>query len=347
MTDVYTPPANSAIQSGDAWAVVADNDVDSLSVSYGPFRSTETIWQQGAFCYPFLRSTRANARSFMVSRDGGWPAAPRFWINDPVVTPTGWDVLLDFDFTAQPDGPVHDSGGLQDYFETIGGIVWHGWYGGNATGQVYPQGQLNGVGYRLAGRSAAAYPDNCSGSLICMDHATLPGYVSGRRSCVLAALDAPQNVGANTRAWVGQFKPLTTTPSGTQTTVVNSGICGGYIPRLSYGNIGGCLGAQGARDKPTESQDTSSTPYQATLSMDTTLSVFGAIRVSDSEGQALFGPYDGSLPVVEHLKSAGTVDTVTYSSGGLQSGVIWSADFQHPFGYKCDIKRLIILQAKS
>lgn len=83
MTDVYTPPALSDIEPGTPLAVAADNDVVALTVSYGLSRSTETVFQQGAFLHPFLRSTRYDARTFSIVRDGGWPADPLLSIIDP------------------------------------------------------------------------------------------------------------------------------------------------------------------------------------------------------------------------------------------------------------------------
>lgn len=85
MTDAFTPAANSTLASVSVpLAVVTDNDVVSLSVSYGPLMVTETVFQQGLFFYPYLRSTQSGARSFSIVRDGGWPQAPKFWVNDPL-----------------------------------------------------------------------------------------------------------------------------------------------------------------------------------------------------------------------------------------------------------------------
>lgn len=115
MTDVYTPPANSTLASqGAPVAVVADNDVVSLSVSYGPFRATETVWQQGAFCPLYMRSTRTDARTFTIVRDDGWPSKPLVWVNDPPGAVAG-PALLAVDPTAVAqwslDGTLADRSG--------------------------------------------------------------------------------------------------------------------------------------------------------------------------------------------------------------------------------------------
>jgi hypothetical protein len=151
VTDVYTPPANSTLASSSApISVVADNDVVSLSVSYGPFRSTETVWQQGAFCYPFLRSTRADARTFTIVRDDGWPSKPGVWVNDPPGPPVSGQALgliYEVDFRAMANQAIGAAGSY-----TIDSLTWwaKGLTSGLPFGASMSSAVVNGSGLRLS-----------------------------------------------------------------------------------------------------------------------------------------------------------------------------------------------------
>lgn len=321
-----------------------DDDGNAITgawdVVYG---GTDNTGANGSFADRYPDSSRSGNTWTVRPPGGTWPCPVRIWVDEAPVptTPTGWDVLLDFDFTAEPDGTLHPLNMPGDYTETIGGLTWQCHYGGNINPGFPAPGQLNGLGYRLTDSGHTANGNNGNGSCIGIDYQSLSEFVSGRAICVLAVVNGLTNINANTRAIVGTYKPRSA--SQAQSPIeMGSGIMGGYTPRTASSDIAPILSADGALDVPTPGTQL------ATLSATTTASVFGAIRYSGTYGEAVFGAYSGTLPVVEKLKSAGGVD-VPYAGGttGLVAGVMNGGDGNGNNPAACYVQRLLVLQAKS
>ena len=74
MTDVYVPPSNTTLPTlSTPIEVIADDDIVTMTISYGPNRPTEAVFRRGQFLFPFLHSSR-QGNTYTVIRDGGWPS---------------------------------------------------------------------------------------------------------------------------------------------------------------------------------------------------------------------------------------------------------------------------------
>lgn len=324
-----------------------------VSVEF-PGVAWETVWQTtqdapaGTFGPLYQGSSRVGS-AFSVVRTGGWPGNVLFKLHvkeQAAVTPstTGWDVLLDFDFTAQPTGAVFPYNTPGTYVETIGGILWNCRWAGNAN-PFSGQQQINGTGYRLAcvADGANGSAGTGGGSYIATDPTLLPGYVAGRHMAVLANFTSPVLVNAGSRAAVGHFKPISPAGQGSAAWVTGSAILGAYTPRVSNGDNAPVLSATGANDTPDPS-----TTFLSTLTTTTANYVFGAIRYSGTYGQALHGAYSGAQPTIESMKTAGGVDT-SYAGGvtGLVAGVLAGASSNPSTPLIYNVQRIVIYQAKA
>jgi hypothetical protein len=96
---------------------VTERDVTAVSVSFGSGRVEERAYRDGAFLWPYLRSTREGNTFTLVRDDGeaGWPANPKPFVDEepapPVLPepPAGgqpWGAIYDLDFTALTTGTI-------------------------------------------------------------------------------------------------------------------------------------------------------------------------------------------------------------------------------------------------
>lgn len=104
MTVTWPIPPNSTIDPRTRpIPFQAERDVTAVSVSFGNRRAEERAYRDGAFVWPYLRSTRAGNLFTLVRDDGeaGWPADPKPFVDEePPPTPiptTFWQVLYECD----------------------------------------------------------------------------------------------------------------------------------------------------------------------------------------------------------------------------------------------------------
>jgi hypothetical protein len=99
-------PGKKLSTSHEALDFLTERDVSFISVRYTARpgerlvqRSAETVYLDGVFLWPFLRSTRVG-NVFSVVREGGWPGHPLPHVEEktPVVAPAGYQ--------PNTDGPV-------------------------------------------------------------------------------------------------------------------------------------------------------------------------------------------------------------------------------------------------
>lgn len=118
-------------------------DVVAISVSFGSSRPEERVYRDGAFLYPYLRSTQSG-HTFSLIRDGGWPGNPSVHV-DENSTPTAglaWGAIYDLDLTAQANQTMTTAGSY-----TIDGKTW--WAKGTLGSTGALCSLVNGSGLRL------------------------------------------------------------------------------------------------------------------------------------------------------------------------------------------------------
>lgn len=87
------------------------DNVNFISVGFGPHRVEETAYRGGEFVYPYAASTR-EGNGFSLRREGGWPSAPTVKVDEAESQSSSgvkpWGKLYEVDFTALPsfDAPV-------------------------------------------------------------------------------------------------------------------------------------------------------------------------------------------------------------------------------------------------
>lgn len=138
MTVTWPIPPNSTIDPRTRpIPFQAERDVTAVSVSFGNRRAEERAYRDGAFVWPYLRSTRAGNLFTLVRDDGdaGWPADPKPFVDEeppPPLLPTGgqsYGAIYELDFTAQPTQNLNIAPGSA----VIDGLTW---WAKNALGQA-------------------------------------------------------------------------------------------------------------------------------------------------------------------------------------------------------------------
>jgi hypothetical protein len=124
----------------------------AISVGFGSTRTEERVYRDGAFLPGYKRST-ANAGTFSIVRDGGWPANPQIYIDEPTAAPTGGQAMAaiyEVDFRTLANQTIGAAGSY-----TIDGKVW--WAKGSLTTPVpMSSAVVNGSGLRLSTTSGTA-----------------------------------------------------------------------------------------------------------------------------------------------------------------------------------------------
>lgn len=307
----------------------------------------------GTTASPQVIKLQGRTVSAQAPNDGDrltWVEANNRWepVAPPPVTPTGYDLLADFDFTAYADTAGNDpSDRLRPITETFNGINF------TATGTTGGLIQnVFGAGYRLAGSSAVVtMRPNDSAAYLITDVRQLPGYVAGREYGCLAVVDYYSAIPTlESRALVGCFNPNPYYPffnhwvtladdSGFACSVVSRGDTNNFDYKpVIYAPVVGYTAVEAQPDRMLE-QYRAFTPSHAYI--------FGSLRREARSAKAVAGPFaGGAAPYIESLMSIGTVETLWNGNmDDLRWGVCWSAQFNPGFE-RCYIKRMIFYQSK-
>lgn len=130
----------------------ASAEVIAISVRFGRSRIEERVYRDGAFLYPYLRSTR-DGLTFRLVRDDGWPSHPRVFVDE--VPPTGRAVLYEVNFTTLPNQTLVSGANVidgknwwlkgtpgADVFDIAGGLRFRSQVGPSGAGLDYSAGAI-------------------------------------------------------------------------------------------------------------------------------------------------------------------------------------------------------------
>lgn len=292
--------------------------------------------------------------TFSTANDRWEPKAP------PAVTPSGYDVIYDIDFTTKATTPGNNvsPGLLLPYSEVIDGVTFVGCnpgYAGYLEGLPPLSQNVNGSGYRVVGASGSTFMrSGASCGYLVTDIRDLPGYVAGRKYGCLAVLDyAIAQALPASMAYVGCFNPAPYYPgfSNWVTQADDSGFGCGAIPRADlalndYKPVISCpvVGGSSLEDVPlrtTAQFQPFLHPYDYIL---------GTLRRTAGYAEGVAGPYSGAAPAIEKLMSIGAAQTAWGGSmDDLRWGVCWKGWAGSPYRHQqyCYVRRMIFYQSKE
>lgn len=123
---------------------VATDALAFISVAFAG-RVTETAYQDGAFLWPYLSSTK-NGNAYALVRTGGWPSTPTVSVEERAVAPTTlWTTLYECDLRTLPNTTIQGTKATTYKDFTLDGQPWYFHAGGGATLSVQNTFGLTGT----------------------------------------------------------------------------------------------------------------------------------------------------------------------------------------------------------
>ena len=337
MTVTWPIPPNSIIDPRTRpIPFQAERDVTAVSVSFGNRRAEERAYRDGAFVWPYLRSTRAGNLFTLVRDDGdaGWPADPKPFVDEePLIPPpaaTQWDTLKEFDFTTLATQAWMPSG-----FSTItlDGFLFkvRSVPNGQVCQQRFGEGFYFAPSNRDWNEGVTVY-----GPYLALDPSQLPGYVESRQHAAIGHAVITEATGGSPRYAVGSFQ-TNTNGDGAYGITSATQITGSYVRTGQFSIKPRMLSI--ATGASTSTQANIATPSHACDAM-----VFGAVRKNRTTGWGLFAPWSGSLPAIEDMLVTEGINVAT-DAGSLDFGFGIGGSGASGNTY-CRVKRLKILQLR-
>jgi hypothetical protein len=314
---------------------IVERDVTAVSVRFGSRRVEERAYRDGAFVWPYLRSTR-DGNLFTLVRESGWPADPKPFVDEqPYIPPpaaTQWDTLKEFDFTTLPSQDWapwgYSTTVLDGYTFKIRSVA-----NGNAVQQRLGEGFFIQT-YRLWNEG-----NTVGGPFLALDPAQLPGYVEDRQHAIIAYAVMAEQAGGVPRYAVGSFQ-TNTNGDGANGITASTQITGSYV-RTGQFSIKPKLLTHLTGSGGLITQANISTPSYALSDM-----VFGSVRKNRTTGWALYATWNGaSLPTLEEMLTTEGTNVAT-DAGPLDFGI--GVGGSGAAGQTaCRIKRMRILQLRA
>lgn len=181
-------------------------EVVAISVGFGQgLRAEERAYRDGAFLYPYLRSTK-DGLTFSLVRDGGWPANPQLYVDESTPIPlTFWSTLYEKDLTTLANQTISATM-VSDYLTaTIAGLTW-ALQASSGSAMV-----VNGTGVTVRGDNTATGGNGYAGCHFGLRADLLPGFDPDKWTCVQVRATGAnvqlRHVGATMYTGASQYQP--------------------------------------------------------------------------------------------------------------------------------------------